>query len=86
LEMSINRQRAQIAQLKSVSRLELRARELGFVPATAAQVDFIVVDGYRPNQVLPNTSSTAPVEVVDYNETLGTWLARTLSTLIGLGG
>lgn len=88
LEMAINRQRSLIAQMKSVGRLERRARELGYVPALAAQVEFIVVDGYRPvTAVTPQpVGSVTPVEVVDYNETLGSWLARTLSTMLGVGG
>ena len=87
LEMSINRLNASIAQMKSVSRLENRVRELGFVPAQSAQVEFIIVDGYRKGQmqtVSPLASATE--ETLDYNETLSMWLARTLSTMIGLGG
>ncbi|MEK7808361.1 MAG: hypothetical protein AAB571_04755 [Chloroflexota bacterium] len=86
LEMSINRLNASIAQMKSVSRLESRVRELGFVPAQSAQVEFIIVDGYRKGQVQAAPVKSAPEEIPDYNETLGTWLARTLSTMIGLGG
>ena len=87
LEMSINRLNASIAQMKSVSRLETRVRELGYVPAQSAQVEFIIVEGYRKGQAQTATSSASVLEEApDYNETLGTWLARTLSTMIGLGG
>ncbi|MBI5053794.1 MAG: hypothetical protein HZC38_07005 [Chloroflexi bacterium] len=86
LEMSINRLNASIAQMKSVSRLETRVRELGYVPAQSSQVEFIIVDGYRKGQAQAAFVKSAPEETPDYNETLGTWLARALSTMIGLGG
>ena len=86
LEMSINRLNASIAQMKSVSRLEGRVREMGFVPAQSAQVEFIIVDGYRNGQAQIVTAVAPESETLDYNETLGTWLARTLSTMIGFGG
>jgi len=86
LEMSINRLNASIAQMKSVSRLENRVREMGFVAAQSTQVEFIVVDGYRKGQGQTATPVASAPETPDYNETLGMWLARTLSTMIGLGG
>jgi len=89
LEFAIDRQMALIAQAKSVARLEVRARELGFVPAAADQLDYVLVAGYYgPQWNLPSEApprEALPV-VPDYNETLGTWLMGNLSAVFGAGG
>jgi hypothetical protein len=89
LEFAIDRQMALIAQAKSVARLEVRARELGFVPAAADQLDYVLVEGYYgPQWNLPRevpASELLPV-ALDYNETLGTWLMGNLSAVFGAGG
>jgi len=88
LELSINRQLALIASAKSVARLEMRARELGYAPAQIGQIDFVVVKGYYGPQLhLPAAVAPAPEpELPDYNETLGTWLVGTLADMFGPGG
>lgn len=88
LELAIDRQRALIASAKSVARLEARARELGYTPAQAGQLDFVLVEGYYGSQLhVPVAADPAPQpELPDYNETLGTWLAGALSNVLGSGG
>ena len=87
LEFAIDRQTALIAQAKSVQRLEARAKELGFVPAEAEQLDFIMVDGYYGPQLnLPvEKPPVTQLELPDYDATLGTWLASELSAVFGSG-
>ncbi len=88
LELAIDRQRALIASAKSVARLEARTRELGYTPAQAGQLDFVLVEGYYGPQLhVPVAADPAPQpELPDYNETLGTWLAGALSNVLGSGG
>ncbi len=89
LQFVIDRQTALIAQAKSVSRLQDRAVQLGFVPAETDQIDFVVVDGYYGPQ-LPGPAETpataAPPALHDYDQTLGAWLANQLSFVFGAGG
>lgn len=79
--------RAEIAELKSVPRLEARALELGFVPAASGNIEWLAVDGYTP--VEPET--VAPVEAVSdddpaaiYDQTFGDWLAEQWERLRGM--
>lgn len=46
--------RAQLAQLRSVTRLAARAQELGFQPATGDQLEYLRVDSF------PQTTKLAP--------------------------
>ena len=83
LTLEVDRLEAQIAQAKSLPRLEARARELGYVPAQPQQMEFLVVKGYPG----ASTVAAAPAaEVANYDETLGTWLARWLSSAFQPGG
>lgn len=89
LQFVIDRQTALVAQAKSVSRLQQRAIELGFVPAAAEQIDYVKVEGYYgPQLAVPADTGapTAPVVLNDYDETLGTWVANQLSFVFGSGG
>jgi hypothetical protein len=65
-----------IADAQSVSRLEKRAQELGFVPAAPNQVEYLVVPGYQSAAAPAATpeASTLP----DYDETLASWFAQRL--------
>lgn len=82
--------RAEIAELKSVPRLEARALELGFVTAGSGNIEWLAVDGYAPIQ--PET--VAPVENVSeaelaapYDQTFADWLAEQWERLReGIGG
>jgi hypothetical protein len=89
LEFVIDRQTALVAQAKSVSRLQKRAVEMGFVPAEAEQIDYVKVEGYYGPQLLvpadTNTPTNSPV-LNNYNETLGAWVANELSFVFGSGG
>lgn len=83
LETSIHRYQALIAEAKSLDRLESRASELGYVPAQPDQMEYIVVNGYPGAQ---QTGASPTANVPDYDETLGTWLARALSAMVRPGG
>lgn len=75
--------RAQIAQAKSLSRLEARARELDFAPAANDQVQYLIVPGYG-NTDDPVSAGTA--HAPSYDETLGAWLGRAWASLTAGGG
>lgn len=83
LELQIDRLQAQIAEAKAVARVEARARELGFAPVQKEQMEFLVVAGY-PGAPPPPRAPAA--EVPDYDESLGTWVAGMLSSLLRPGG
>jgi hypothetical protein len=83
LTLEVDRLEAQIAEAKSLPRLEARARELSYVPARPEQMEFLVVKGY-PGLSRP---AVTPAEAVPaYDETLGAWLARWLSAVFQPGG
>lgn len=75
--------RASLAQLRSVTRLANRARELGFLPAQSDQIDYLAVPNYphpvAPVAAAPKTSPAPP-------PTLSQWLVATLNRLITGGG
>lgn len=81
IEQANEQLRAQIAQLRSVPRLRQRAREMGFVEAGRANIEYIIVPGYnpqRPEALLP-TRQTTPVQSIPvYEETLFGWLQQQL--------
>ena len=69
--------RGEIAILQSMPRLQGRANEMGFVPADAADIRYIVIDGYNPD------TTSAPIEIQaeaaplpEYDETFGGWLQQ----------
>lgn len=69
--------RVEIAQLRSLPRLQAKARELGFTEAKATDIDYITVGGYVRSQ--QGTINTAQREVLvaqqpEYNETFGGWV------------
>jgi len=71
--------RADIAQLQTVPRLLERAETLGFRPATAADIEYIIVDGYNPNRSQTVVSLLMDDEVNDtpqYEATFRGWLAQ----------
>lgn len=74
--------RAQLAELRSVTRLAARAQELGFQPATGEQLEYMRVDSFPPNVklapppraiVLPAPPNTLAV--------LADWLTQTARSL-----
>ena len=67
----LDRLQAEIAAAQAISRLETRARELGFVPANFEQVEYLVIPDYPAP---PVASAPPPVaSLPDYDETLATW-------------
>jgi len=82
----INEQlRAEIASLRSVPRLQQRARELGFELATREDIEYLVIDGYDPLRpedrpvTLDVETDAAPV----YDETFTGWLQQQLDAFTG---
>lgn len=75
LEQSVEQLRAEIALLQSMPRLQSRAEAMGFVPADADQIIYIVVDGYDPEreiEIVPLDSSANSLP--EYDEDFGGWL------------
>jgi len=69
--------RAKLAELRSVTRLANRARELGFAPAQPDQVEYVAVNNY------PMAAQTAPAAAPAPGATrttasLGDWLTEAL--------
>ncbi|MFQ5409855.1 MAG: hypothetical protein ACE5FI_15710 [Anaerolineales bacterium] len=81
--------RAQIARHQSIGLLTERARQLGFVPATIDQLDFIAVPSYHSAEAaapLPEKQSETPLaSLPEYQESLGAWLLRQIPVLLGQG-
>lgn len=74
----------QLATLLSTSRMEARARELGYRPAEAGEIHYLVVPGYaRVSGV--SLASTQPVTMLqstispEYTQSLLDWLTDLLS-------
>ncbi|MBL8130642.1 MAG: hypothetical protein JNL42_02185 [Anaerolineae bacterium] len=75
LEQSVEQLRGEIAILQSMPRLQARAEAMGFIPADADQIIYIVVDGYDPEreiQIVPLDSDAGALP--DYNEDFGGWV------------
>jgi hypothetical protein len=76
---------ASLAELTTPQRLMERALEMGFEPAQADEIQYVVVPGYRspspfvapnpPAHTTPGEGTLSPA----YTETLGSWLMRWLS-------
>ncbi len=84
LERQNEQLRVEIAELKSVPNLLARAEALGFVPATAENMEYLTVAGYDPRRgetVAPLEAEEAPVP--EYDETFWGWLQQTWDMLTG---
>jgi hypothetical protein len=73
--------RAKLAELRSVTRLANRARELGFAPAQPDQIEYVAVKDY------PVTAQAAPVGArasapAATTDPLGHWLAQAFQALL----
>jgi hypothetical protein len=82
LERSNEEMRVNIAELKSLPRLQARARDLGFVGATTADQEWLVVDGYTPYREETVIEQQEIEEIQpEYSETFGGWLSQIADSL-----
>jgi cell division protein FtsB len=71
--------RAEIAQLQTVPRLLERAETLGFTPADAVDIEYLVIEGYNPNRTQTAIQIIDEEEIVttqSYDETFSGWLRQ----------
>lgn len=86
LERENEAYRASIAGLQTVPRLLERAEQLGYSPASAENIEYLLVDGYNPNrgdileplELAQETVEQAPV----YDETFSGWLQQQWDSLV----
>jgi hypothetical protein len=79
-----NELRAQLAELRSVTRLNNRARELGYLPAIPEQLEFLAVRNYpAAAEAAPSVQVAKPAATT---ASLGDWLAQTFHGLVPGGG
>jgi hypothetical protein len=69
--------RARLAELRSVTRLANRARELGFTPALPDQIEYVAVKNYPPALPAPAARAAAPSTAAS----TGNWLTDALRQL-----
>jgi hypothetical protein len=85
LERANEQLRAQIASLETVPRLLARAEGLGFRPASATDIEYLVVEGYNPNRelsVVPLDESDAEfIQQPQYDETFSGWVQAQFDAL-----
>ena len=72
---------AEIASKRNIVDLRGRAQNLGFVPASSDQIQYIVVDGYAPDRATPTPEMTAAPTFV-YDETFNGWVQKEWDTLV----
>ncbi|MFQ3566779.1 MAG: hypothetical protein SNJ59_07240 [Aggregatilineales bacterium] len=80
LEQANEQLRAEIASLQGIPRLLTRAAELGFIPASEAQIAYVVVRGYNPDRVTtvaPLAQDPEPLPV--YDESFIGWVQQQLA-------
>lgn len=84
LERDNERLRGEIAELETVPRLLSRAEELGFLPAEAIDIEYMVIDGYNPNRsrtVIPVREAEEQEAVATYDATFSGWLQQQFDLL-----
>jgi hypothetical protein len=84
LEQENEQLRAEIAGYRTVERLLRRAQELGFVPASSADIRYLVVSGYNPYRdeaVVPLEAEAAPLPA--YEESFIGWIQQQWDALTG---
>ena len=74
----------EIASYRTVPRLYARAVEIGFRPASNADIEYILIEGYNPAR--DSSSDIAPTSQLEeapasYDETFGGWLERQVEML-----
>lgn len=78
--------RADIASLQTVPRLLERAETLGFRPATAADFEHLLVEGYNPNRderIVPLETQDTLLQTPRYDATFAGWLQQQVDALRG---
>jgi len=84
LERSNELLRGEIARLETIPRLLERAEVLGFRPATADDIDHLVVQGYNPNRdrtVIPLNTADSDNQISGYDETFSGWVQQPIDNL-----
>lgn len=77
LERDNERLRAEIATLRTLQFLELRARDMGFRPATAADIEYLLVPGYNPDRSVTVVELGEQTQLLPvYDETFLGWLQQ----------
>ena len=77
LEQTNEQLRSEIAELRTVSRLLARAKDLGFVESGQSNIEYLVVKGYNPNQIVTVAAPTQAQAIVPaYDETFTGWLQQ----------
>lgn len=78
--------RAELAQLRSVTRLADRARQLGYLPAAAEQIEYLRVETFPYEAALsqPPRAAPPPAPPPTTLTRLGDWLAQNLQGLLAL--
>ena len=81
LEQGNESLRSEIASLRSVPRLQLRAQEMGFELARPEDIDYVIVEYFDPRRtaVAPQTYVQATPGPV-YDETMAGWLQQQLDS------
>ncbi len=72
---------AEIASKRNIVDLRGRAQNLGFVPASSDQIEYVVVDGYSPDRATPTPEMTVEPTFV-YDETFNGWVQKEWDTLV----
>ncbi len=81
LQRAISDMQAQIAQQRNINALRGRAQQLGFAPAGAQDLEYIVVEGYSPIRATP-TPALIPTPTLIYDETFEGWVRQQWDTLL----
>jgi hypothetical protein len=77
LEQTNEQLRSEVAQLRSVPRLQQRARDLGFELAGRADIEYLVIEGYDPARSRTPVRLEVPQNVAPvYDETFTGWLQQ----------
>jgi hypothetical protein len=86
LERANEQLRAEVASFRTVPRLLARAQELGYRPAQATDIEYLVVAGYDPSQrdllVASGAASAIGEAAPAYDETFAGWLQQQLDGLL----
>ncbi len=84
LEQANEQLRAEIASLRSVPRLQQRARELGFDLAGREDIEYLVIDGYNPDRAREPIRLEVQTDAVPmYDETFTGWLQQQWDAFAG---